>query len=142
LLRIHPPTRSNSRYATRCLSLCCTNSPLYRIGDLNQRGRRLRVAGRVSSRDSSLGVSRWTEGPPMRGGEPPPLIRSGTLNIKPAPSRKSGRVKRQFKFPYAPPSATKGRTSAIKGSAFGSPDVSRYFIIIHISRFVPPSYVW
>jgi len=99
LLRIHPPTRSNSRYATRCLSLCCTNSPLYRIGDLNQRGRRLRLAGRVSSRESSMGVSSKTEGLAMRGGKLPPLIRSGTLISKPAPIGTKLRVKRRFISP-------------------------------------------
>ena len=99
LLRIHPPTRSNSRYATRCLSLCCTNSPLYRIGDLNQRGRRLRLAGRVSSRKTNMGVSSKTAGLAMRGGKLPPLIRSGTLIRKPAPIGTKLRVKRRFISP-------------------------------------------
>ena len=60
------------------------NSPRYRRGDSNKRGLCLRLAGRVSSRECTVGDDSGAEGVAPSGGEglPPREVRNPVLRVK------------------------------------------------------------
>jgi len=66
---------------------------------LNQRGRCLRLAGRVSSRESNLGCDRRTAGSPPSGGRDSPLGKERNPYQPTSAYSISRRVKRRFISP-------------------------------------------